>query len=233
MVFASHIKNGKRLIQKKNRREYLKLKTRFYDYMSIIISADEIKKKLPNYSPDKAEDFHHESATKADKSFTKALKESPYKDVILLNGGTASGKTEFLVTQLINRDCIIMDATLSTELGARNKIRQVIKAKKIPIVYTIIPDDLRRAFIAFLNRDRKFDDSHFYKTHSGSRKTLLWIASNYPDMDINIIESSYTSAQMLQFSQIKFDNRRKLIKYLNDKQMTESAIIKYVNFINK
>lgn len=199
--------------------------------MAIIISADEIKKELPNYSPDKAEEFHHESATRADKLFTEALKESPFRDVILLSGGTASGKTEFLITQLRSKDCIIMDATLSTELGAKNKIRQVIKANKVPIIYTVVPDDLKRAFIAFLNRDRKFSDSHFYKTHSGSRKTLLWIASNYPDVEINIIESSYSTGKKLQFSQIKFDNRRKLIKYLKNKQMTESGIITSISII--
>lgn len=199
--------------------------------MALIISADEIKKELPNYSPDKAEEFHHESAKKADKIFTKALKENSYKDVILLSGGTASGKTEFLSTQLRKRNCIIMDATLSTELGARNKIRQIIKAKKTPIIYMVIPDDLRRAFIAFLNRDRKFSDSHFYKTHSGSRKTVLWIASNFPNVEIKIIESSYTSDQKLQFSQLKFDDRQILIKYLNEKQMTESAIITSISNI--
>ena len=199
--------------------------------MAIIISADEIKKDLPNYSPDKAEEFHHESATRADKLFAEALRKSPFRDVILLSGGTASGKTEFLITQLRSIDCIIMDATLSTELGAKNKIRQVIKANKVPIIYAVVPDDLKRAFIAFLNRDRKFSDSHFYKTHSGSRKTLLWTASNYPAVEINIIESSYSIGKKLQFSQIKFDNRRKLIKYLKNKQMTESGIITSISII--
>lgn len=196
--------------------------------MPIIISADEIKKELPDYSPDKAEEFHHESATKADKLFTKALKESSYKDVILLSGGTASGKTEFLATQLSSRDSIVMDATLSTELGAKNKVRQIIKAKKVPIIYTVIPDDLRRAFIAFLSRDRKFSDEHFYKTHSGSRKTLLWIAINYPNIKINIVESSYTSDVKLQFSKIQFDNRQKLLDYLIRKQLTEDDIINLI-----
>ena len=97
--------------------------------MAIIISADEIKKKLPNYSPDKAEEFHHESAAQADKLLAKVLKENINKDVVLLSGGTASGKTEFLATQLYKRDCIIMDATLSTELGAKNKIRQFSQIK--------------------------------------------------------------------------------------------------------
>lgn len=193
--------------------------------MAIIISADEIKKQLLNYSPDKAEAFHHESAKKADKLLAKTLKSSLYKEVILLSGGTASGKTEFLSTQLSNKNCIIFDATLSTELGAKNKLREIIKFGKRPIVYSIIPDDLRRAFVAFLNRDRKFSDKHFYKTHSGSRKTLLWIVKNYPKIKVNIVESSYTVDSKLQFLQIQFDNKEKLIDYLLNKQLTESDII--------
>lgn len=183
--------------------------------------ADEIKKRLPNYSPDKAEAYHRESARLADKLFLAALKKSPYKQVILLNGGTASGKTEFLLTQLSKKRCAIFDATLSTNLGAENKIRQIIKVKKIPVIYAIIPDDLKRAFIAFLNRDRKFSDEHFYKTHAGSRKTLLWIASNYSYIEINMVESSYTVNGKLQFLRIQFDNRQKLINYLTNKQLTK------------
>lgn len=193
--------------------------------MAFIVSADEIKKQLPNYSPDKAEAYHRESARLADKLFLGALKKSLYKQVILLNGGTASGKTEFLLTQLSKMRCTIFDATLSTNLGAENKIRQIIKAKKMPVIYAIIPDDLKRAFIAFLNRDRKFSDEHFYKTHAGSRKTLLWIASNYPYIEINMVESSYTVNGKLQFLRIQFDNRQKLIDYLTNKQLTENDII--------
>ncbi|MEK7592244.1 MAG: hypothetical protein AAB508_02500, partial [Patescibacteria group bacterium] len=126
--------------------------------MAHIISADEIKKKLAGYSPQKAEFFHHESAKLADQLFEKALTTNPYKEVILLSGGTASGKTEFLATQLHNKRCIILDATLSTEEGAKIKLKKILKAKKVPIIYAVIPDDLKRAFIAFLNRDRKFSD---------------------------------------------------------------------------
>jgi len=98
--------------------------------MAIIISADEIKKQLPNYSPSQAESFHRESARLADKLFTKALKDTSISQVILLNGGTASGKTEFLSTHLSQENCIIFDATLATELGAKNKLRQIHKARK-------------------------------------------------------------------------------------------------------
>lgn len=193
--------------------------------MALIISADEIKKELPDYSPAKAEFFHRESARMADKLFIKAIKDNRYNKVILLSGGAASGKTEFMSTQLIKMNCIILDATLSTELGAKNKLRQIFKMKKIPIIYTVIPDDLKRAFVAFLNRDRKFSDAHFYKTHSGSRKTLLWIALEYPNIEMNIIESSYTLDGKLHFLQIQFGNIQRLIDYLKDKQLTENDII--------
>lgn len=196
--------------------------------MALIISADEIKKSLPNYSPDKAESFHRESARLADKSFTTALKENKYKEVILLSGGAASGKTEFLSTQLSRKKCVIFDATLATEEGARIKIKNIFKLGKTPVIYAVIPDDLKRAFIAFLNRDRKFSDRHFYKTHSGSRRVLSWIAQNYPNININIIESSYTSSQALQFARIKFDSKEQLRNYIVGMQMDESDIISNV-----
>lgn len=195
--------------------------------MALIISADEIKKKLTNYSPQKAELFHHESARLADQQFEKALKNSPYKKVILLCGGSASGKTEFLATQLYRKRCIIFDATLSTEEGAKIKLKKIIKTRKIPTIYAVIPDDLKRAFIAFLNRDRKFSDAHFYKTHSGCRKTLLWIFLNYPMVKIHIIESAYTKNQ-LQFSKVEFETRKQLSAYLTSLQLTESDILSHV-----
>lgn len=193
--------------------------------MATVISADEIKKQIPNYTPNKAEVFHRESAKLADKLFSQELKKTKYKNIILLNGGTASGKSEFLSTQLKNKRCLVFDATLSTELGAEIKLKQIFKAKKKAVIYTIISDDLKRSFIAFLSRDRKFSDSHFYKTHSGSRKTILWIAENYPQVRINIIESSYTLSQVLQFTKIEFAKRQQLIEYLRSIQMTENDII--------
>lgn len=194
--------------------------------MAVVISADEIKKKLTDYSPEKAEAFHRESARIADREFERCLKDVGFGQVILMSGGAASGKTEFLATHLANRKkCLILDATLSTEQGANIKLKKIIKAKKGPIIYAVIPDELKRAFVAFLHRDRKFSDTHFYKTHSGSRRTLLWIANNYPHIEINVVESSYLKGRKLQFSRIKFDSKRLLISYLNRLQVTEAGII--------
>ena len=98
--------------------------------MVTIISADEIKKELPDYSPHKAKLFHRESARQADRLFANVLKNSHYNKVILLSGGTASGKTEFMSTHLNHRKCIIFDATLATEEGARIKIKKIFQANK-------------------------------------------------------------------------------------------------------
>lgn len=194
--------------------------------MAVIISADDIKKKLPNYLPEKAELFHRESAKIADREFENKLIDDDFREIILMSGGAASGKTEFLATHLADRKkCLILDATLSTEEGARIKLKKIVKAEKKPIIYAVVPDDLKRAFAAFLHRDRKFSDTHFYKTHSGSRRTLLWIANNYPHIEINVIESSYLKRRKLQFSKIKFDSKHLLVTYLNSLQVTEGGII--------
>lgn len=193
--------------------------------MSIIISADEIKKTLPNYLPERAEEFHTESARRADKMFADTLKNSKLSQVILMNGGTASGKTEFLAAHLDKKDYIILDTTLSTIKGAKIKIGKILKAHKIPVVYSVVPDDLGRAFIAFLNRDRKFSDIHFYRTHSNSRKTLLSIADNYPNIEVKLVESAYTADQKLTFTLLKFANLKEFVSHLKDIQMTEADIL--------
>lgn len=182
--------------------------------MAIIISADEIKKELKGYTPNQAEKFHAKSARMADQQFEKEVRDTAYKDVILVCGGSASGKS------------VIFDGTLSSTKRAEKKLKRIVKENKVPIIYAVIPDNLKRAFIAFLRRDRKFSWSHFYRTHSSSRKTLLWIALNYPKVEISIVESSYTNSGELRFTGIKLDSRQQLSEYLNDLQMTEDDIIK-------
>lgn len=47
--------------------------------MAKIISADEIKKTFPKYSPAQAEVFHHVSARQADREFENAIKKDQHK----------------------------------------------------------------------------------------------------------------------------------------------------------
>ncbi|MBP9670120.1 hypothetical protein KBD75_01835 [Candidatus Woesebacteria bacterium] len=151
-----------------------------------------------------------------------------------MSGGTASGKTEFMLTQLVNKKAMIVDTTLPTPEGARIKINKALQAKKKVEIYSVIPDNLSRSFIAFLHRDRVFSQEHFYRTHSQSRATLLWIAQNYPEIKIHLIESKYTSTKKMIFSEITFSKRSELLKYLESIQLSQDAIIeKVINFTGK
>lgn len=195
---------------------------------ALIISADELKKTIKGYTPKLAEKFHSQSAHLADSQFKQVLVDSKYKKVVLMSGGTASGKTEFMLTQLVTKALIIVDTTLPTTEGARIKIDKTLKVGKKVEIYSVVPDDLSRAYIAFLHRDRIFSEEHFYRTHSESRSTLMWIAQNYPEIKIHIIESKYSNSKTMSFSEITYKVRSELLEYLTKIQLTQNAIIKQV-----
>ena len=143
-------------------------------------------------------------------------------------GGAASGKTEYVSAYLSRRRLIIFDGTLSTFEGAKIKIRDMNKAGKRVEIHLVLPSSLYAAFVAFVNRDRKFPLQHFYRTHSGSRKSVLKIAEEYPDVNARIFisEASPTDPERaMNFKEIIFNNRRELIEYLRDKQYNEEDII--------
>ncbi len=75
--------------------------------MAFIISADDIKKNLPGYDPKHSDVLHRESARLADKEFEKALKTRQEIKVILMSGGTASGKTEYVSSFLANKSALV------------------------------------------------------------------------------------------------------------------------------
>ena len=193
------------------------------------ISIDEQKKLIPEYTPERAEEFHPQSAKSADKEFMKAVKQETCRNVVLLCGGSASGKTEFYSEYLEDKNAIVFDGTLPTVLGAKNKLRLIEKAKKRAIIYAIIPDDLTRAFAAFLGRDRRFQPEHFYRTHAGSRRTLLWIAHEDPPITIHVVESSYNRRRKLRYRPMQFKNRKTLLAYLETIQYSEKKIATIVH----
>ena len=194
---------------------------------AILISADDIKKEIEGYAPERAGDFHERSARLADKRFDQLLKSSDFQTVILMSGGPASGKTEFITEYLLDKDVIIYDGILPTENGSKIKINHIQKAKKELKIYAVWPEDLRQAYVAFLHRDRKFSDEHFFTKHATARKTLLWIAENYHEIEIKIYKSDYLEDD-LYFTEIRFDARLDLVAYLSDNQYNKDEIIKLV-----
>jgi hypothetical protein len=195
--------------------------------MAFITSADDIKKSLRGYDPEHSEKMHSESARLADRAYAEALKTRSENAVILLSGGTASGKTEYVSAYLHRRKAIIFDGTLPTYEGAKIKIRKAQKCKKTVEIHAVLPENLLTAFIAFLNRDRKFPPEHFYRTHSESRKVLLEIAKNFTDIQIVIITSLYlhkSGSHRMTFGALRGADRRALIEFLEKNQYTEEEI---------
>ncbi len=79
--------------------------------MAYIICSDDIKQTLPGYNPAEAETFHVQSTTLADQALDHALQTRPEKKVILMSGGSASGKSEYVSAYLSRRKVIISDGT--------------------------------------------------------------------------------------------------------------------------
>jgi hypothetical protein len=98
--------------------------------MAFIISADDIKQTIPGYEPSRSHEFHRESARLADKAYEQGLKTRSEPEVILLSGGAASGKTEYVSVYLHNKAAIILDGTLPSLEGARIKIRKAGACRK-------------------------------------------------------------------------------------------------------
>ncbi len=201
-----------------------------------IISADDIKKELPGYDLSHAEEFHRESAKLADRKFDACLKTSTHQTIVLMSGGPASGKTEFVAAYLKDGDYLIFDGILPTEAGAGIKIDHIRKsigklvngsAKQLKI-YAVWPKDFKQAYQAFISRDRKFSDEHFYSKHASARKTLLWIAKAYPDIEIKLYTSTYQKG-ILSFTEIDFSEKREALVFLEKNQYSEKDIINVIS----
>jgi hypothetical protein len=194
--------------------------------MAYIISSDDVKETLPGYNPLKAEEFHKKSTNIADKMFEDALKSRTEKTVIIMSGGSASGKSEYVSAYLYSRKVMIYDGTSSTYARAKGKLEKALRSDKRVEAHAVWPESFERAFLAFTYRDRQFSVKHFYRTHSNSRKTLLKIAKEFSNVPIKLTLSDYrTSEPKMTFSVLTEKSRIKFIEYLQDNQYTENEIM--------
>lgn len=179
---------------------------------------------MPEYDPGQSHLVHAKSAKLADALYAKAMNEAKFHDVVLLSSGAASGKTEFMSEYLAQQPYIVLDGTLPTFKGASIKIAKAIKRKKHVVIVAVWPADLKVAFAAFLQRERKYPDEHFYKTHSLSRRALLEIAESNLPVDIKLYENHF-EGDGLAFYEYEFESKAQLIEKLKDSQYTEQDII--------
>ena len=183
----------------------------------MIIEVDEYKNKIPGYAPSASELFHAESGKLADKDFTDELKTGNYRKVILMAGGTASGKTEFARSYLDKKSYLIYDGTLKNIDGFKVKLQRIKKfTKKVKIeVVLILAYDWTEAFAAFLGRQRKMEMNTFFYTQIKSKVTVAYILEN-TDITVKIYASSTESeGDKLTYKRVSLrPSRKKVATYL-------------------
>ncbi len=74
-----------------------------------------------------------------------------------------------------------------------------------------------------MQRDRKFPSEHFFKKHASARQVLLWIAQNYFEVEVRLYRNYYKKGG-LDFTEVLFESRKKLIEYINKNQYNEEEI---------
>lgn len=178
----------------------------------MIIEVDEYKEKVSGYNANNSENFHIESAKLADKDFIKHLKSGKYKRVILMAGGTASGKTEFATSYLIHEDQLVYDGTLKNFDGFQIKYKNIMKytkgQAKIKVVL-ILPLSFDDAFKIFQNRKRKMKVETFFDTQIRSRQTVAKILLETKTR-VEIYSSTYIAEKdILIYKRINIGERTK------------------------
>ena len=192
----------------------------------LVIDPDKFKESIAGYDPLKAEEFHTQSAKMADQAYAEAIKDRvKYKNIILLCGGSAVGKSEFISTYLSSMDdTIIFDSTLSSRSGVKTKLNESrVRSKFNVTVIFIQPESILQSFIAFQGRDRQFPHTHFIRTHSGSRDTFLYVLEKYDTINYRYFISSIDTSDKMLYKEVIAD-REKVIEAIRDEQISEQVL---------
>jgi hypothetical protein len=113
-----------------------------------------------------------------------------------------------------------------------------LKKDKAISVYFVQPYSIAEAFTTFQNRERQFDSKYFFKTHSGSRNTFLFLLQKYISCKsfkfhhvISKIEDD-GSVMYYIFNGDTDGNKNLILKRFNSMQLTENEIIEIISNIN-
>jgi len=188
---------------------------------AVVIDMDIIKTALPGYKPSNAKKYHEESSQLAKNALKYVLTFCSYNTVTLMGGGSASGKTEYVSSEKCDKTCIVFDGTLANVKSLERKLAQIKKSNKTAEVCMVIPGNLTDTFNTFLMRDRKVPAEVFYQTHTGCRKTLLWLTQNHPEIKIEIIINLSDSSVM---EKKNFASIQERDKFIQDLQISDEDI---------
>lgn len=187
---------------------------------ALVIAADEYKTRIPGYKDELADYFHGESSKLIDRVFPLVLKDPYFEKAIFMGGGPGSGKTEVGIKSVEGSPkTFILDGTFATK-RAYNSLKQAIEAGKDVSITAVYTDPLK-AYIFKNQRDRALNDEAFIKKHAGFREMMVKVATELPNIKINIIENKGNIKGSINLS---FDNHQELIDYLKENLYSEAEI---------
>jgi hypothetical protein len=189
--------------------------------MPTIIDIDKFKEQIPGYDPSLSGEFQSQAGAMADAEYDNAVKQKLHPKFILMCGGSASGKSEFVSINLHNEDAYIFDSTLSSNTSIKARLSKIRRKFECEVIF-IQPENLLSAFIAFNGRKRKFHYQHFIRTHSGARENMLMILNKYENMNCRYILSS-RGIEGVEFKEINV-SRQEMKKMLELEQRNPETI---------
>lgn len=137
----------------------------------MIIDVDDFKSLITDYiesDPASTNKVHSESGRLADSKFEEELKTKKYSELLIICGGSASGKTEFAHSFYEKEDSILIFIITLKNIGSvSSKLSHAYKQhiRKISILI-IVPDNIEKCFYEFKQRVRQIDENVFFDTHT-------------------------------------------------------------------
>jgi len=155
----------------------------------VIVDLDDYKVDLDGYDESDAESndsVQREASKLSDSDFKKAAKSSEYDELVVVCGGSGSGKTEFAHTYYCDGNCmqecgneldleinpLVYVTTLSSSKsgdGISSKIKYAHKGGISKVRFILIaPKDHEKCYMAFLRRSRKIKPEVFHRSHQAA-----------------------------------------------------------------
>jgi len=171
---------------------------------AIIIDSDTVKKIVWN-SPE----YHELSSALSTKLYEKALREDTSGIVRFTWGWTASGKSEIVVKDIMDKPWVIYDYTLSSIEWFDKRYQMAKKAwKKVELDVVYADPKLARKLNAIRNASGKqtVANSILEKNHEWFRDTILQISKKYPDVSINAYVNRWFWKEFKKIHQVHTKN---------------------------
>lgn len=209
-----------------------------------IVSGDEAKFVVPNFTAGKSGHYHEPASTFAKDYYKKLLADPATKDkpVLITGGGAGAGKTSGLRASMDEKGgslsdyAAVNDTNLTDLKSAENRIEPALKSgRKVEINYVY-----RDPVDSFVNGNipraehtgRIVPIETHAETHAGSLDTIKQVAEKYKDdprVSINIVDNSRgaNNAKIvpLDFLKDKSYNKEELTKVLhNELEKAKSKI---------